>query len=153
MSLYRQPGRMSMRTLVVVAAAMLVIGLAGGFAIGRASAPKPTLAGKLADLRGALQPASEGLELPATEYRQAVRDGRVAEPTEYRAAQADVQRVRDAVAAARGDLRALGAANAAAFDSAVAAVDAAVRGKAAPSEVQQRADAARAALDAALAAR
>src|SRR3954452_20830623 len=87
MSLYRQPGRMSTRTLVVAAAATLAIGLAGGFAIGRASAPQPTLADKLADLRGTLQPASEGLELTATEYGQAVRDGRVAEPTEYGAAQ------------------------------------------------------------------
>src|SRR3954451_24092677 len=146
MSLYRQPGRMSTRTLVVAAVVTLVVGLAGGFAIGRASAPQPTLADKLADLRGALQPASEGLELTATEYGQAVRDGRVAEPTEYRAAQADVERVRDAVAAARDDLRALGPARAAAFESAVAAVDAAVRGKAEAGQVQERADAARAAL-------
>jgi hypothetical protein len=71
----------------------------------------------------------------------------VAEPTEYSAAQADVQRVRDAVAGSRDDLRALDPARAASLESAVAALDAAVRGKADASQVQQRADAARTALD------
>ena len=47
--------------------------------------------------------ALDGLELLGTEYRQAVRDGRVVAPTEYAAAQADVARARAAVAGLSGD--------------------------------------------------
>src|SRR5919202_3674582 len=107
MSLYRQAGRTSGRTLAIAAVVALVVGLAGGYALGRATAPKPTLAEQVADLRTALGPAQEGLELSATEYPQAVRGGRVVAPTEYAAAKADVQRAKDAIAGARADLRAL----------------------------------------------
>jgi hypothetical protein len=145
-SLYRQPGRVSSRTLVISAVAALVLGLIGGFVIGHVTAPKPTLADKVADLRTALRPADEGLELTATEYAQAVKNGQVTEPTEYGAAQSDLQRVRDAIAGSRDDLRALDAAKAAAFETAVAQLAAGVRDKADASEVQQRSDAARSAL-------
>ena len=80
------------------------------------------------------------------EYAQAVRDGRVVAPTEYEAARADVQRVRDVLAAARADLRALDPTRAAAFESAVAALAADVQRRAEPTAVQQRSDAARDAL-------
>jgi hypothetical protein len=152
-SLYRQPGRVSTRTLALSAVAALVLGLIGGFVIGHVTAPDPTLADKLADLRTELKPASEGLELTATEYGQAVKDGQVAEPTEYSAARSDLQRVRDAVDGARKDLRALDPTRAAAFESAVAEVEASVRTKADASEVQRRADAARTALAAVLGGR
>ena len=56
MSLYRQAGRTSGRTLIIAAVVALVVGLAGGYALGRATAPKPTLADKVADLRSALGP-------------------------------------------------------------------------------------------------
>jgi hypothetical protein len=145
-SLYRQPGRVSTRTLVLSAVGALALGLIGGFVLGHVTAPDPTLADKVADLRTELKPASEGLELTATEYGQAVRNGQVAEPTEYSAAQSDLQRVRAAVDGAREDLRALDPTRAAAFESAVAQVEASVRAKADASEVQRRSDAARAAL-------
>jgi len=109
MSLYRQAGRTSGRTLVIAAVVALVVGLAGGYAIGRATAPKPTLADKVADLRSSLGPAQEGIELSATEYPQAVRDGRIVAPTEYAAAQSDVQRARDAISGARADVHVLDA--------------------------------------------
>ena len=47
--------------------------------------------------------ALDGLELLEIEYEQAVKDGRVVEPTEYQAAQADVARARAAVAGHSGD--------------------------------------------------
>jgi F0F1-type ATP synthase membrane subunit b/b' len=146
MSLYRQPGRVTTRALALAAAAALLAGIAGGFALGRATAAKPTLADKVADLRTALRPAEQGLELTATEYAQAVRGGRVTAPTEYDAARADVGRVRDALASTRADRRALDVSGAQALESAVDAVDAAVRGRVEPAEVQRRSDAARRAL-------
>jgi hypothetical protein len=126
MSLYRQAGRTSARTLAIAAVVALVIGLAAGFALGRASAPEPTLADKVADLRAKLAPAREGIELSATEYGQAVRDGRVVAPTEYNAAKADVQRAADALSSSRDDLRALDATRAAALERSVADLQAAV---------------------------
>jgi hypothetical protein len=145
-SLYRQPGRVAARTLALAAVAALVVGLAGGFALGRGTAPEPTLADRVADLRRQLEPAQQGLELTATEYPQAVRAGRVVERTEYQAAQADIRRVRDTLAGARADLRALAPARAAALDRAVGALSSAVDRRAPPAEVRRLGDAAQAAL-------
>jgi len=151
MSLYRQAGRASGRTLALTAAGALVAGLLVGFALGRSTAPDPTVAEKVADLRSRLRPAEQGLELTATEYAQAVRGGRVVQPTEYEAAQADLGRVDDALAGARADLRALSADRAGALDRAVATLRGAVTRRAEPAEVQRLSDAARAALRAAVA--
>lgn len=150
MSLYRQAGRASGRTLAIAAAVALLVGVLAGFAIGRATAPEPTLAGKVSDLRAKLAPAREGIELTATEYGQAVRDGHVVAPTEYQAAQADVKRAADALASARADLRALGAARAAAVERAVAGLQAAVSRRADPATVRRLADTANAQLRAAV---
>jgi hypothetical protein len=149
MSLYRQAGRASGRIIAIVAAAAIVAGLIAGFAIGRATAPDPSLAEKIGELRSQLRPAEQGLELTATEYSQAVRGGRVIAPTEYQAAQADVDRAARTVATARADLRALDPAGAAALDRAIAALRSAVEQRADPTEVQRLSDAGRAALRAA----
>ena len=146
MSLYRQAGRMSTRTLVLGGVALLVAGLVIGFVLGRVTEGTPSLATRVAELRVELRPAEQGLELTATEYGQAVRGGQVVEPTEYDAARADVARVRDTLAPARADLRALSREKAAALEAAVAAVDAGVRSRVEPAEVQRRSDAARRAL-------
>jgi len=137
MSLYRQAGRASTRTLAMAAAVALVVGLAVGFFVGRASAPEPTLADRVAGLRTKLGPAREGIELSATEYEQAVRDGRVVAPTEYGAAKADVQRAADALASSRADLRALDRDRAARLDQSIAALRAAVSRRADPATVRR----------------
>src|SRR4051812_6235975 len=136
--------------LLLAAVAALLVGLLAGFLLGRATAPDPTLAEKVADLRRAVRPAEQGLELTATEYAQAVRGGRVVQPTEYQAAQADVERADGALAAARADLRALSAQRAGELDRAVAALRARAARRADAAEVQRHSDAARAALRAAV---
>jgi hypothetical protein len=146
MSLYRQAGRASGRTLLIAALAALLVGLIVGFVAGRSTAPKPSLAERVADLRTSLGPAREGLELAATEYGQAVRAGRVVAPTEYGAAKADVQRASDTIAKHAADLRALGSARAAALDRAMAVLRNAVSRRAAPATVRRLSDAASAAL-------
>ena len=150
MSLYRQAGRTSGRTLIIAAVVALVVGLLGGYAIGRATAPKPTLADKVADLRSSLGPAQEGIELSATEYPQAVRNGKIVAPTEYAAAQSDVQRARDAISGARADVQAMAPARAEALDRAVSDLRAAIDAKRDPAQVKQLSAAAGAALVAVL---
>jgi hypothetical protein len=149
-SVYRQSARVPRRTLVVGAVVALAAGLAGGFALGRSSAPERSLAQELDDLRSTVRPVREGVELAPTEYGQAVRGGRVVAPTEYAAARSDVQRAGDAVDAARDDLRSLDAAGAASLDRAVGALAAAVAAKAPAATVRARAAAAARALDALL---
>jgi hypothetical protein len=82
-----------------------------------------------------------------------VRGGRVVEPTEYGAAQADVKRAADAVARSRADLRALDATRAAALERSVAALSSAVRRRTDAATVQRLATAASVALRGALGAR
>jgi hypothetical protein len=136
-SLYRQTGRTRTRTVAVVATATLLIGVIAGLAVGRSTAPEPTLADKLGELRADLAPARQGIELTATEYPQAVRDGRVIAPTEYTAAKQSARRARDEVRAVRDDLRALDADRAAAIERGVDALAAAVARRADPSEVER----------------
>jgi hypothetical protein len=137
MSLYRQAGRTSGRTLVIAAAVALLVGLVAGYALGRGTAPEATLADEVADLRTSLGPAAEGIELSATEYPQAVRNGRIVAPTEYPAATADVQRAKDTVAGARADVRALDPSRAASLDKALDALGSAIDEKAEPNQVKQ----------------
>src|SRR3954466_12909597 len=157
MSLYRQAGRASGRTVLIAAAAAragrgaagLLVGRLAGFLLGRATAPKPSLADKVAALRASLAPAREGLELAATEYGQAGPPGRVVAPTEYGAAKSDVKRASDTIAKHAADIRALGAARAVALDRAMAALRNGVSRRADPATVRRLSDAASAALRAA----
>jgi hypothetical protein len=151
-SLYREPGRVAGRTLGLVAAAALLAGAIGGYVVGRETAPNPTLADKVADLRARLQPARQGIELTATEYSQAVRHGRVVARTEYKAAQEDVGRAREAIAASRADLRTLGPARAATVERRFGALAGAVQRRASPAAVTRLSRATDAAIVAAVGA-
>jgi hypothetical protein len=134
------------RTLAAVAVAAIVVGLAAGFAAGRASKSDPTLADQVAKLRDALAPAREGIELAPGEYGQGVRGGQVVSAPEYGGAQAAVRRAQSTIASHGADLRALSPARAAALEAAVAALATAMQQHRDPAEVKRLADAASAAL-------
>lgn len=137
MSLYRVPTRVAARRLALAAVVGLVIGLAVGYFGGRASKDDPSLSRAVGQLRDDLKPATQGIELAPTEYAQGVRGGRVVEPTEYKAAQADMKRAEDAIASVRGDLEALGPGRAGAFQRAVDALARAIGRKAPAAEVRR----------------
>jgi hypothetical protein len=149
-SLYRQPGRVATRTIVVAAVVTLVAGLAVGYAIGRSGTDEPSLASQLADLRGRLAPAREGLELAPGEYAQGVRGGRIVSAAEYGGARDAVARAAKAVASNRDDLRALSAARAAAVESSIRELATAMEQRADPAQVKRLATRAGAALRAAV---
>jgi hypothetical protein len=136
-SLYREPGQLRRRRRLIaggVAAAVafvavLVILLAGG-------GGPPSHAERVAAARTAAGQALAGLELVEIEYGQAVKDGKVVEPTEYDAAKADVSRARDALAQHADDVRAVDAAALPRAQRALAAVGAAVAAKAPPEDVK-----------------
>jgi hypothetical protein len=137
MSLYRQPGRVGTRTLALAVAAALLVAGSAGFAVGRSTAPDPSLSEQLSKLRGDLRPALQAFEFAPNEYSQAVRDGRVVRKAEYTGVQSALDRVRAAVDRAEPDLRALGPAKALAVTQAVDRLNAAVERRADPAEVQQ----------------
>lgn len=114
---------------MLVGVLALVGGLAVGYLVGHSSAPDPSLADNISSLRDDLNPAQQGLQLARTEYGQAVKKGRVVEPTEYQAAKSDVQRAEDAVTGARSDLRSLNPRGAAALARAVEALSGAIASK------------------------
>ena len=63
MSLYRQPGRLRAPVLAAVAVVALLVGGGIGYAIGHSSAPDPSVADAVAELRSELRPAVSGLQL------------------------------------------------------------------------------------------
>ena len=90
MSLYRQAGRASGRTLVIAAVVALLVGL-----VGRLRDRPRERAGAHARRRGGrpageARPGPRGHRAERDRVPQAVRDGRVVAPTEYGAAKADV---------------------------------------------------------------
>ncbi len=150
MSLYRQARGSSWRVIAAVGVVAVLVGGVAGFALGRSSAPDPSLADQVADLRDQLAPAREAIELTTTEFPQAVEGGRVVEPTEYQAAKADVERARDTVASAYADLEAVDPAAAERLRSAVAALGAGVAERASEAQVERLARSAGEALQQAL---
>jgi hypothetical protein len=109
----------------------LLVGGGAGYAIGAAGgSDRPKLRETVASLRSDLDPVRDAMALLPTEYRQAVEAGRVAAPTEYAAAKADVQRARDAVRRHRSDLQTLYPRTAARLDSLLAQLSDAVQRRA-----------------------
>ena len=142
MSLYRQPGRTATRTLVLIVVATVVVAGGIGFAIGRSTAPDPTLSEQISDVRSELRPATQAFEFMPNEYKQAVSGGRVVRQAEYGGVQSSLDRAQGAIDKAKADLRALNPEQAAAIERNLAAVRAAVERRADPAEVERLAVAA-----------
>jgi hypothetical protein len=104
MSLYREAGRASGRSLAAVALAALAVGSAAGFPLGRTTCKQASLRTSVAAVGREARPVLGELELVAIEYSDASRrDGE----SEYEAARAHVERARKAFAGTRGDLSVL----------------------------------------------
>ena len=136
MSLYREAGRGSARTLAIAAAVALVAGLGIGYLIGHGSAPEPSAAELGAKLRSQLRPVKGGLVLIPNEYAQAYK-GQGAEAEGVKGALARVEK--DLIAAAP-DLRALDPRGVDQLDIAFDALKKAVSEKAPPPEVKKAAE-------------
>jgi hypothetical protein len=136
MSLYRQTGGRSSRTLVGLLVAGLLVGLVAGYLIGRGSVDEPSAAEVVAEARAELQPVAAGLELVPIEYEGAWSDGKVAAPTEYAGAKEAVARAEADLAAAGEDMRAINPSAYAAATEAVERLSAALDATAPPKEVE-----------------
>lgn len=146
MSLYREPGQARRRRRLLVASAVAVAALVAAVVVLLAGGGAPSAAERAAAARGAAAQALDGLELVQIEYGQAVQDGRVVAATEYAAAQADVQRARDALAQHRQDVRTVDPAAPARADRALASVRGAVNRRVPAQELRTAVAAARAAI-------
>jgi hypothetical protein len=142
MSLYREAGRR--RRWLVPLVIGLAAGLVIGFGAGRASTDSsPSLERAVAELGQRARKATDALELLTIEYRQAVREGRVVAPTEYAAAQHDVETARDRLAELRPDLDALAPADAQRASEQLDALAALVRRRGPATVVERQANAIR----------
>ncbi len=133
---------------LAVVGTLIVAGLAG-FAIGRSTAPEPTLSEQITDLRDDLRPASQAYEFMPTEYAQAVRGGKVVREAEYKGVQGSLDRAGSAIEGAQSDLRSLDPERAAAVTRTLATLRAAVERRADAAQVRGLALAAAQAVDAA----
>ncbi len=128
MSLYRQTGGYSPRTLVVALAVVALLGGAIGFLLGRGSVEDRSAAQAVAEARAELRPVAAGLELVPIEYEGALRGGRIA-PGEVDAAREAAVRAKAELASAAESMRTIDPAGYAAATQAVdrllSAVDAA----------------------------
>jgi hypothetical protein len=104
MSLYRQSGGSGWRAALIAAAVALLIGGAVGYAIGRSTAPEPSLAEQVADLQDRLQPTLDGLALVPDHYAQGIEAGG---EVQYEGAVQQATAARDGFSAESGDLQAL----------------------------------------------
>jgi hypothetical protein len=144
MSLYRQPGRVRGPVIAAAVAVALLAGGAIGYAIGHAGRSPASAADVAAQLRSDLRPVENALELLPTEYPQAAR----ASGNESAAVSGALDRLDAALRATRADLAALDPAGTRALEQRIAALEAAVREKAAPARVARLTEAASAALTA-----
>jgi hypothetical protein len=135
MSLYRQSGAQSWRIVAVaVVVAALTAGLIG-YLIGHGSAPEPTVAEKVDELRGDVQPVLDGLSLVPDHYAQGLAAGG---DVQLDGAVQQAEFARETFVGEAAGIRALSAAR---YDAAVAELDAlleAMRARAAVAVVTQR---------------
>lgn len=136
MSLYREAGRGSTRTLVVVAVIALLVGAGIGFTIGDSSAPEPSATELGKKLRDELRPVKGGLVLIPNEYAQGFKG----EGAEGQGATGALDRIEKQLIAAAPDLRALDPKGVEQLDIALDKLRRAVEQNAPPAEVKQLAE-------------
>jgi hypothetical protein len=150
MSLYRQTGLRSRRTVIVALVAGLVGGAIAGLLIGRASESEPSLAEQVEELRARAQAVPSALELVTIEYREAVRGGAVVAPTEYQATVDAANRARQVFAEIRPEVEVLDPAGAAEVQRSIEELARLVEDRAASDSVERASRAAAARLRATL---
>jgi hypothetical protein len=104
MSLYRQSQGVRGRAVAIAAVAALLAGGALGFALGRSTAPEPSIAEQVADLQARVGPALDGLALVPGHYAQGVEAGG---SVQYEGAVQQAEAARDTFAAEAADLEAI----------------------------------------------
>jgi len=135
MSLYRQAGGFSPRTLAAAVLAAALLAALAGFLAGRGSVEDPSAAEVVADARAELRPVAAGLELVSIEYEGALRGGRVA-PTELEAARDAASRAMAGLEAASESMQAIDPAGYAAAASAVEGLSSALGSTASQARVE-----------------
>jgi glycine cleavage system protein P-like pyridoxal-binding family len=88
----------------------------------------------------------DGLDLVTIEYGQAVKNGKVVEPTEYQAARADLGRAQDAITKAQKDITVVASSASAPAHAALWKAAAVVRQRGGTAELNRAVAAARVAL-------
>jgi hypothetical protein len=146
LSLYRQASGARGR-VAAIAAVVALLGAGAGFAIGRATAPEPTLTELAADARAAARPALSSLELVDLEYGQGVgSSGQDAAPTELEAAREHADAAQAAIDGAEG-LGSLDPAGVERAQQELAGLRAAIDDQATADEVRSHVRGARAAIE------
>jgi len=148
MSLYRQVGGFSSRSLLGGVLAAAFVGALIGFLVGRGSVEPPSTAEAVAESRVELRPVAAGLELVPIEYEGALQGGRVVAETELEAARSAGSRAESKLEAASEDMRAIDPAGYAAAVRSVARLTAAIEAQRAIQRVDALAREASARVDA-----
>jgi hypothetical protein len=97
MSLYRETSGRSARTVALVVLGAVAL-LAIGFALGRATAPTPSLESQLEELRQDARPAADALELVAIHYGATNETTREAASAQLDRARASFEAIEDDLA-------------------------------------------------------
>lgn len=147
MSLYRQQGGRNWRWIGAASFLALLVGIGIGFALGRSSAPEPTLSEMVAEVQGEVRPVTDGISLVPDHYEQSVRGGKVVEPVQYEGARQQLAAAQDALEGAAPDLEILSTEGLAVAEERLQALSRAVEDKAASGRVAELSDQAESAVN------
>ncbi len=148
MSLYRQVGGRSARSLLAAVLIAAVVGALIGFLVGRGSVEPPSTAEAIAAARAELRPVAAGLELVPIEYEGALQGDRVVAETELEAARSAASRAETELESASEDMHAIDPAGYAAAVRAITRLITAIEAQSATRQVDALAREASARVDA-----